>query len=419
MSDEEKKKENGKGVRLTPLVDANGKPVLDKDGKPVMESRALHEDEQQPEVSKQEESAHQQNGQPQQFGLPYTPQQFGQPANGRSFDSGVKVQQPEVSKQEEGTPYDNLQNPYEERRKGYEDIITQLKGEKADEEARERRNRARAAIGGIAEAGRALSSLYYTTQYAPETYKEGVSEQYRKRADEARAKRDKLRDELLNYYKQLGDNDVAAAGWDAQMARYKQTHNDAQAAAAAAAAEAEKNRELKRQELALKGRIAAAEQQGKAEERAENKRHHGVMEGIGQQKNNLQGQRQAAEQQGKDDKNNARFATKKHGTVVIPNTTWNDAASVAQAFERTPKAYITRDKATGEEIGRTVRPILTPDMTKEQRLAIMKEWIGKGLALNDERTEDALKDLERGRSTQTTTPKKKSLPSSKKQLPQG
>lgn len=136
----------------------------------------------------------------------------------------------------------------EEGKRYYEELLNLAKGQanaKAQEAVEEKRN---AAIGGIADMGRALANLYFTTKGAPNAYehaKESMGEKSRERYERARAQRDANRAAYINYVLNIG--------------KMKDSREQARALAAARAAE-------------------------KAETLAEQKRHNKKMEWIAEKK---------------------------------------------------------------------------------------------------------------------------------------
>ena len=130
----------------------------------------------------------------------------------------------------------------EEGKRYYEELLNLAKGQanaKAQEAVEEKRN---AAIGGIADMGRALANLYFTTKGAPNAYehaKESMGEKSRERYERARAQRDANRAAYINYVLNIG--------------KMKDSREQARALAAARAAEkaetlAEQNRHNKKME---------------------------------------------------------------------------------------------------------------------------------------------------------------------------
>lgn len=84
---------------------------------------------------------------------------------------------------------------------GYvEDYMKQHTESEEEKAKREKREKTKQVITGIADLGRALSNLYYTTQHAPNSYNgEVMSDKVQQRIDKAKAERDKERDWHLNY----------------------------------------------------------------------------------------------------------------------------------------------------------------------------------------------------------------------------
>ena len=87
----------------------------------------------------------------------------------------------------------------------YLDKLIESSGKQvADHPRQEKLERTQAMIGGIADMGRALSNLYFTTQHAPNAYENGMSEKMRERMEKAKAQRAKDRDAWMNYVLQKG-----------------------------------------------------------------------------------------------------------------------------------------------------------------------------------------------------------------------
>lgn len=96
---------------------------------------------------------------------------------------------------------------------------------------REKREKARQIITGIADMGRALSNLYYTSRHAPSSYSgEVLSEKIQQRIDKAKAERDKERDWHLNYAMNLAKLKQGDQNFHFQQERARATdeHNKAQ-----------------------------------------------------------------------------------------------------------------------------------------------------------------------------------------------
>lgn len=91
----------------------------------------------------------------------------------------------------------------------YDDFIGYMKQHSEtpeDRQRRERRERSRMMVNSIADAGRALGNLYFTSQYAPNGYdqqKNSLTEAYQKRLDKMNAERDKNRDYIFRYATQM------------------------------------------------------------------------------------------------------------------------------------------------------------------------------------------------------------------------
>lgn len=118
----------------------------------------------------------------------------------------------------------------EKKYKSYDDVLELLKGKiETDEEkkARERREKSRAMVNSIADAGRALANMWGATQYAPSSYdatKDSLSEKYQAKLEAERKKRDANRDWWLNYALNMSKlkasdraNEQAQANWETQM----------------------------------------------------------------------------------------------------------------------------------------------------------------------------------------------------------
>lgn len=120
------------------------------------------------------------------------------------------------------------ETPTAPKYKGYDDIINlmtqrqQTEEQRAEEAKRAARlARTHKAVGGIADLGRALSNLYFTTQYAPNAYdpKQGMSAKAQERYDQALADYDKHSDAAVNYA--LNKAKYEAAGNAAEYERWK------------------------------------------------------------------------------------------------------------------------------------------------------------------------------------------------------
>lgn len=91
--------------------------------------------------------------------------------------------------------YDKLISLMEDAQKSTQEDVEKAKRQ-------ERLARAHSFTGGIADLGRALANLYYTTDYAPNGYdhsKDSRSEKAKERADKWRAERQRLQKEYNNY----------------------------------------------------------------------------------------------------------------------------------------------------------------------------------------------------------------------------
>lgn len=128
-------------------------------------------------------------------------------------------------------PTTDIYTPIEEAdpyAKGKEILNNLLSGYKVEtpeqKAARERREKSRAAVNGIADMGRALANLYFTTQYAPNAYNEqqSLSAKGRERMALAKAERDKERDAMLNYALNLGKIGEGEQGLRLRIAQARQ-----------------------------------------------------------------------------------------------------------------------------------------------------------------------------------------------------
>lgn len=123
---------------------------------------------------------------------------FGKPAEKPGFEStslgdktlkGIEdaAATPEPQEAPQQSAMDQLLNSYKESLQ-------------ADEEASRKRN-GRAVVNSIADMGRAIANMYYTTQYTPNAYDGGVTLEGKaqERYERAKAERDKNRDALMKY----------------------------------------------------------------------------------------------------------------------------------------------------------------------------------------------------------------------------
>ena len=172
-------------------------------------------------------------------------QQAGWPQGGNDVivgdgnDGGsAAVQQPAQNVQPE-TPAAAETSPYDEAKSYYRRLADIAAKKVADHPRQEKLERQQGLISGIADMGRALSNLYFTNQYAPNSYddKEGMSEKVRARVEKAKAERDKQREAWLNYALKVGELDDAERAWN-----FKKEQAKAAQEAAAAKAEVEANR---------------------------------------------------------------------------------------------------------------------------------------------------------------------------------
>lgn len=87
-------------------------------------------------------------------------------------------------------------------RKMIQDLIDGVKPESEEaRKMREKLERSQGVINGIADMGRALANLYFTSQYAPNAYDDtkSLSAAHQKRVKEAAEEREKKRKEYYNY----------------------------------------------------------------------------------------------------------------------------------------------------------------------------------------------------------------------------
>lgn len=86
----------------------------------------------------------------------------------------------------------------------YEDVLNYMNEHmesKDEEKKRKKREKTQQIITGIADIGRALANLYFTSQYAPNAYDDtkSLSAAHQKRVKEAAEEREKKRKEYYNY----------------------------------------------------------------------------------------------------------------------------------------------------------------------------------------------------------------------------
>lgn len=143
----------------------------------------------------------------------------------------------------------------------------------AERRARERREKRRQMINGIADMGRAIANLYYTNQGSPNAYdhdKNSLSEAYQKRLDKAKADRDKNRDWWTKWAltkANLKRQDIAAENAAEQtaltQAQSAQAYKDSREDAAAKLKLLQEELELKKKEQEEKSQARAEMNQAK------------------------------------------------------------------------------------------------------------------------------------------------------------
>lgn len=118
-------------------------------------------------------------------------------------------------------------------------IIAQYDERKRQNEEADRRDRRGVILNGIGDMAHAISNLYFTTQYAPNSYQEGLSEKSRARYEKVKAERDKNLDQWLHY-----NINVAGKKQDAEQAeKARQDKLEQQRAAAEAKAKEKQDKE--------------------------------------------------------------------------------------------------------------------------------------------------------------------------------
>lgn len=227
-----------------------------------------------------------------------TPQKSGNASDGITVDmlTRKETRQPQEGNASLGVRQDLLTNPKsapkQEKPAAEQDdepqqqtetdkFIAMLKKERDDaarrEETpekrakRERRERTQNTIASIADAVRAMSNLYFTSQYAPNMYSSGntLAGKAQERFDKAKAERDKNHDEYLNLSYKLANVDAADRANKAAVAAAKakaerQARLDAEAKERADAELALKKEDLERQKQ--RDRVNAQIEQEKLKE---------------------------------------------------------------------------------------------------------------------------------------------------------
>lgn len=129
--------------------------------------------------------------------------------NGSDGSDGVQREMETLRKTD---PWTNARNLLNQMVSGYTP-----EDEKARKD-RERRERAQRVVNGIADMGRAMANMYYTSQYAPNAYsdKDSLSARSRERLEKANAERQKNDDRYLNMTLQLGK--LGDASWRNRLA---------------------------------------------------------------------------------------------------------------------------------------------------------------------------------------------------------
>ena len=264
--------------------------------------------------------------------------------------------------------------------------------------ARERRERTRGIIGGIADVGRALSNLYFTHRGAPNAYdgRLSMSERSRQLAERMGASKERERDAWLNYALQLGKLRSGERSWGFQLAR--------QAEADALAREREKERRRANEALeaererANKEKEAERERANKAKEADARQRtanqasHYRRSEGISaarageQARHNRVSEAQGWSRIGGGGKTVDIYAD--DGSFVsVPTSRWN-VVNIRQVFNQTPNR-------PGKPRGRVSK-------------AEMERYIGE--CMNDDGTVKALKYIARGGADRSGTVNAKDAP---------
>lgn len=226
--------------------------------------------------------------------------------------------------------------------------------------ARERSERRRSVASGMADLGRAMANLYYTSQYAPNAYDptQSMSAKTRERFEKAKADRDKDRDWWLRYSTTMAglngaDADRAMRDWRYRMA-------DAQA---------EREYNLRLDDINFnrnyrQGRDKVADDQWKqqfdfgsqqAAIRNENEKSRTALAwaGYNQERNSQK----------------TDFVVPGYGTVSVDNDVINNPANISRAYAKINGGNIS----TTDKYGRTI--------VRRPTIEEMKIELGK--ALND------------------------------------
>lgn len=113
-------------------------------------------------------------------------------------------------------------DPYAGTRSYIQELIDASKQRNKDLERREKLSRAHEAVSSIADMGRALSNLYYTNEYSPNTFEDsGLSDKARQRWEQAKAEREKNRENIMNYHMMQDKLNDAERQWKYKQERDK------------------------------------------------------------------------------------------------------------------------------------------------------------------------------------------------------
>lgn len=261
---------------------------------------------------------------------------------------------------------------------------------------RERRESARSFVGSVADLGRALANLHYTTQYAPsQKIGEGLSGKYRELYETKAKERDKDRALWDNYNAQLRKLEEAKGGaeaaldaarqnqrnWVAEQEAKERARQDALAVKAAereaAKDKADKDREAakERAEIQAQGRVNAAV----AAQREKNRAWEGKYKEYTMPDGTVL---RVSEQKLADDVNISNVFAKSARRIDIPKRDANDNI-MRDANGNIEREWIERPKGVTKEDEEI------PPQTRKQ----MEEWIGRCIAANHQETIDAMYQL--------------------------
>lgn len=193
------------------------------------------------------------------------PTSFGQPVKSgfnsatlMPADSGVASGEVQPNSSDDYSTFEN-EDVNSRGRALLEDLYKAYDNRVKQQKEHEKMGRGQAFINGIADMGRALTNMYYTTQYAHNAYEEqnSLSARSQERIAKAKAEYDKDRDALLNYALMLDKLDEGERSWKFKLAQaraeQKRKEKEAEEKAARQAVEDDQWEE----EMELKRQIAA------------------------------------------------------------------------------------------------------------------------------------------------------------------